>query len=43
MDEAEKFDHVVVNHEGRLDDTVAEIEAIAAAERDRVPPRSIRL
>ena len=43
MDDAQKFDYVVVNHEGKLDGTVVEIEAIAASERKRVPPRSVHL
>ena len=43
MDESRRFDYVIVNHAGKLDDTVAEIEAIAAAERERAPPRSVRL
>ena len=40
MEEASKFDHVVVNHRDRLDDTVREIESIAARERRKVPPGS---
>ena len=43
MDEASKFDHVVVNHDGRLDEAVEEIEAIVARERRRVPPRRVSL
>lgn len=39
MRETSSFDHVVVNHKGRLDDTVAEIERILEQERSRVPPR----
>ena len=38
MEEASKFDHVVVNHRDRLDDAVREIEAIAARERRKAPP-----
>ena len=43
MKEADRFDYVVVNHSGRLDETVAEIEAVVAAERERKPPRRIVL
>ena len=43
MDEASKFDHVVVNHDDRLDDAVKEIEAIASKERRRNPPRRVFL
>ena len=43
MREASKFDHVVVNHGGRLDDAVDEIERIVALERCRVPPRRMPL
>ena len=38
-----KFDYVVVNHTGRLDDTVSEIERILESEKRRKPRRSIRL
>lgn len=37
------FDYLVVNHEGRLDETVATIEAIMTAERCRIPPRQVAL
>ena len=43
IDEASKFDHVVVNHDDRLDDAVKEIEAIASKERRRKPPRNVVL
>ena len=43
MQQAPTFDYVVVNHQDRLDDTVAEIEAIVARERGRVPPRKVSL
>lgn len=43
MKEADKFDHIVVNHEGKLDDAVAAIEKIAASERERLPPRRVQL
>ena len=39
MDEAHKFDHVVVNHRDRLDEAVSEIEAIVAEEKRRAPRR----
>lgn len=35
MKQAALFDHVVVNHGGAIDETVAEIEAIVAAEKRR--------
>ena len=35
------FDYVVVNHTGKLNDTVSEIIAILTAEKCRVRPRQI--
>ena len=43
MKAAISFDHVIVNHDGMLDDTVAEIEAIVDAEKQRRPSRNIPL
>ena len=43
LQEAPKFDHVVVNHQDRLDDAVEEIERIVARERRRVPARRVCL
>ena len=43
IDEASKFDHVVINRDGLLDDAVKEIEAIASKERRRNPPRRVFL
>ncbi len=43
MKEADKFDHIVVNYEGKLDDAVAEIEKIAASEHKRMPKRRVQL
>ena len=43
LERALDFDHVVVNHNGRIDDAVAEIEAIVAKERRRAPPRTVSL
>ena len=43
MREASKFDHVVTNHRDRLDETVAEIEAIISKERNSVPRCTILL
>jgi guanylate kinase len=37
------FDYVVVNHQNRLDETVATIKAIIVAEKRKVHPRQIRL
>ncbi|MEE8352866.1 MAG: guanylate kinase [Dehalococcoidales bacterium] len=38
MKQAALFDHVIVNHSGAIDETVAEIEAIIAAEKRRAVP-----
>ena len=43
MKEADKFDHIVVNYEGKLDDAVVEIEKIAASEHKRMPKRRVQL
>ncbi|MCI0439414.1 MAG: guanylate kinase [Chloroflexi bacterium] len=43
MEAASQFDHVVVNHKGRLDAAVEEIERIIERERTRCPPRKIVL
>jgi guanylate kinase len=40
---APMFDYVVVNHNGRLDQAVGEIEAIIAKEKRRDPPRQVAL
>ena len=42
MAEATKFDHVVINRRGRLDDTVREIEKVLEKEH-RGPRRRVRL
>ncbi|HEY7984005.1 MAG TPA: guanylate kinase [Ktedonobacterales bacterium] len=39
MAELPKYDYVIVNHPGRLEAAVAELEAIMAAEHCRVAPR----
>ncbi len=36
------FDYVVVNHRGRVDEAVAQIDAIITAEKCRVSPRRIK-
>jgi guanylate kinase len=41
--EAGAFDYVVVNHEGRLDETVLEIESVVAREHLRTPHRRVSL
>ncbi|MCH8063782.1 MAG: guanylate kinase, partial [Chloroflexi bacterium] len=38
-----KFDYVVINHTGRLDETVSEIERIIDDEKRKKPRRSIKL
>jgi guanylate kinase len=43
MEEAQTFDHVVVNREGRLDETVQEIGAVVAEEHRRGPRRTVSL
>ena len=43
IDEASKFDHVVINHDNLIDDAVKEIEAIASKERRRNPSRRVVL
>ncbi len=43
MQAAEIFDYVVVNPEGRMDETVARIQAIFEEERRREPPRQVSL
>ncbi|MBI2862454.1 MAG: guanylate kinase [Chloroflexi bacterium] len=43
MDAIASFDYVVVNYDGRLDETVANIKAIIVAERLRVHPRRVSL
>ena len=43
MREASEFDYVVVNHVGRLDDAVAEIDSIVTQERRRVPARRVAI
>jgi guanylate kinase len=37
------FDYFVVNHDGKIDQAVAEIAAIIAAEKSRVKPRPVDL
>lgn len=43
MAEASKFDHVVTNKQGELNETVSNIQEILAKERLREPPRCVRL
>jgi guanylate kinase len=38
-----KFDYIVVNHCKQLESAAAEIQAIIAAEKCRIPPREITL
>jgi len=40
---AEDFDYVIVNADGRLDETVATVEAIITAEHHRLNPRKVNL
>lgn len=43
MEESQKFDYVVYNPEGRLDEAVVAIELLVQLEKDRVPPRRVAL
>ena len=43
MKDLSMFDYVVVNYNGRLEETVARLEAIITAEKCRIPPRRVRL
>jgi guanylate kinase len=43
MAEASRFDYVVVNHDDRLDDAVAEIESIVSREGRRIPARHVAI
>ena len=43
IDALPMFDYLVINHQGKLDETVARIEAIVLAEKCRIPPRIVRL
>ena len=43
LEELPHFDYVVVNHNEGISETVARLQAIMAAERSRIPPRSVRL
>jgi guanylate kinase len=43
LDSLPLFDYVVVNHQDRLDSTIAQIDAIISAEKCRVKPRIIEL
>ena len=43
MREASVFDHVVVNRDGRLDETVQEIESLVADEHMQTPHRRVSL
>jgi guanylate kinase len=43
MGHAPMFDYVVVNHDGRLDETVQNILSIITAEKHRTPPRRVEL
>ena len=41
LDRANEFDYQVVNHDGRLDQVIAEIDAIIASEKTRGVPRKV--
>ena len=43
LDRVVEFDYRVVNNDGRLDQTIGNIDAIIAAEKSRVVPRRVRL
>jgi len=37
------FDYAITSHQGKINDVIAQIEAIVVAERCRVKPRAIEL
>ena len=41
MEKLPLFDYAVVNYNGRLHETVANLEAIVTAEKSRIPPRRV--
>lgn len=43
MAKVDEFDYCVVNRDGRLDQTIEDIDAIIAAEKRRVVPRRVQL
>ena len=43
MREAQKFDHIVYNPDGRIDEAVINIERLVKLEKDRFPPRRVAL
>ena len=43
MQESSKFDYVVTNQNGKIDDAVSEIERIIEKEQHRTPPRIVSL
>ena len=43
MEQIDQFDYVLVNREGQLDETVAQLRAVITAEKCRVQQREIRL
>jgi guanylate kinase len=43
MQEAQKFDYVVYNPDGRIDEAVVQIERLVKIEKGRVPPRCVAL
>jgi guanylate kinase len=43
MKQLNLFDYVVVNHPGALDEAIANVSAIIAAEKCRIPPRRVVL
>jgi guanylate kinase len=43
MQTIDRFDYVIVNYDGRLDDAVAQVDAIVMAEKLRVQPRRVEL
>ena len=43
MARVDEFDYCVVNRDGRLDQTIEDIDAIIAAEKRRVVPRRVQL
>ena len=43
MEKASDFDHVIVNHEGLLGETITELNRVVETERLRIPPRTVSI
>ena len=43
MEKAPDFDHVIINHEGLLAETIKELNRVVEIERLRIPPRRVSI